>query len=106
VGRLSIRIPWKNLGLNPIIIILEDVFVSASQRDDQEVRRIKLHLFCLYNKSLLFLAFCFSMFCFLSAICISGVWTQLKEENLLEKRLNLLQLNWQSYLGAYAVSLI
>ncbi|KAK4834297.1 hypothetical protein QYF36_020421 [Acer negundo] len=36
VGRLSIRIPWKNLGLNPIIIILEDVFVSASQRDDQE----------------------------------------------------------------------
>ncbi|TXG57716.1 hypothetical protein EZV62_015545 [Acer yangbiense] len=36
VGRLSIRIPWKNLGLNPIVIILEDVFVSASQRDDQE----------------------------------------------------------------------
>ncbi|KAJ4705606.1 Vacuolar protein sorting-associated protein like [Melia azedarach] len=36
VGRLSIRIPWKKLGWDPIIIILEDVFVSASQRDDQE----------------------------------------------------------------------
>ncbi|KAL5806155.1 hypothetical protein ACOSQ4_028888 [Xanthoceras sorbifolium] len=36
VGRLSIRIPWKKLGWDPLIIILEDVFVSASQRDDQE----------------------------------------------------------------------
>ncbi|PKI66840.1 hypothetical protein CRG98_012846 [Punica granatum] len=38
VGRLSIRIPWKKLGWDPIIIILEDVFVLASPRDDEEWR--------------------------------------------------------------------
>ncbi|KAI4331783.1 hypothetical protein L6164_016738 [Bauhinia variegata] len=36
VGRLSIKIPWKKLGWDPIIIILDDVFISASQRGDQE----------------------------------------------------------------------
>ncbi|XP_076908384.1 uncharacterized protein LOC143565241 [Bidens hawaiensis] len=36
VGRLSIRIPWKKLGWDPIIIILEDIFVCASQREDEE----------------------------------------------------------------------
>ncbi|KAF5442140.1 hypothetical protein F2P56_034830 [Juglans regia] len=36
LGRLSIKIPWKKLGWDPIIIILEDVFVCASQRDDHE----------------------------------------------------------------------
>lgn len=36
VGRLSIKIPWKKLGWDPIIIILEDVFISACKRDDQE----------------------------------------------------------------------
>ncbi|XP_059667459.1 uncharacterized protein LOC132312914 [Cornus florida] len=36
VGRLSIKIPWKKLGWDPIIIILEDVFVCACQRDEQE----------------------------------------------------------------------
>ncbi|KDP39724.1 hypothetical protein JCGZ_02744 [Jatropha curcas] len=37
VGRLSIRISWKNLGWDhPIIIVLEDVFICASQRDDHE----------------------------------------------------------------------
>ncbi|KAF7824641.1 putative vacuolar protein sorting-associated protein 13A [Senna tora] len=36
VGRLSIKIPWKKLGWDPIIIVLEDVFISASQRGDQE----------------------------------------------------------------------
>ncbi|KAI5413675.1 hypothetical protein KIW84_058010 [Lathyrus oleraceus] len=35
VGRLSIKIPWKK-PWDPIIIILEDVFISASKRDDQE----------------------------------------------------------------------
>ncbi|KAF1899682.1 hypothetical protein Lal_00019812 [Lupinus albus] len=35
VGRLSIKIPWKK-PWDPIIIILEDVFVSASQRGDEE----------------------------------------------------------------------
>ncbi|XP_047313414.1 uncharacterized protein LOC124916706 [Impatiens glandulifera] len=36
VGRLSIKIPWKKLGWDPIIITLEDVFIRASQRDDHE----------------------------------------------------------------------
>ncbi|KAF6145936.1 hypothetical protein GIB67_007955, partial [Kingdonia uniflora] len=36
VGRLSIKIPWKKLGWDPIIIALEDVFVCVSQRDDHE----------------------------------------------------------------------
>ncbi|KAF8007492.1 hypothetical protein BT93_K1496 [Corymbia citriodora subsp. variegata] len=36
VGRLSIRIPWKKLGWDPIIIVLEDVFVRASDRRDEE----------------------------------------------------------------------
>ncbi|KAI4303707.1 hypothetical protein MLD38_039306 [Melastoma candidum] len=36
VGRLSIRIPWKKLGWDPIIIVLEDVFVRASQREGEE----------------------------------------------------------------------
>ncbi|XP_027357140.1 uncharacterized protein LOC113866515 [Abrus precatorius] len=35
VGKLSIKIPWKR-PWDPIIIILEDVFISASQRGDQE----------------------------------------------------------------------
>ncbi|CAA7025924.1 unnamed protein product [Microthlaspi erraticum] len=36
VGNLSIKIPWKKLGGDPITITLEDVFVCASQRNDQE----------------------------------------------------------------------
>ncbi|XP_048318354.2 uncharacterized protein LOC107405745 isoform X2 [Ziziphus jujuba] len=36
VGKLSIKIPWKKLGWDPIVIMLEDVFVCASQRDDEE----------------------------------------------------------------------
>ncbi|XP_019058238.1 PREDICTED: uncharacterized protein LOC104814962 [Tarenaya hassleriana] len=36
VGRLSIKIPWKKLGREPIIIMLESVFISVSQRSDQE----------------------------------------------------------------------
>ncbi|KAL9243679.1 hypothetical protein vseg_017537 [Gypsophila vaccaria] len=36
IGRLSIRIPWKKLGWDPIIILLEDVFFSAGPRDDHE----------------------------------------------------------------------
>ncbi|KAL1212574.1 hypothetical protein V5N11_021137 [Cardamine amara subsp. amara] len=36
VGKLSIKIPWKKLGRDPIIIMLEDVFICASQRTDQE----------------------------------------------------------------------
>ena len=38
VGRLSIKISWKKLGWDhPIIVVLEDVFICASQRDDYEV---------------------------------------------------------------------
>ncbi|XP_057249486.1 uncharacterized protein LOC104905906 isoform X4 [Beta vulgaris subsp. vulgaris] len=36
VGRLSIKIPWKKLGWDPIIILLEDVFFCAGPRDDHE----------------------------------------------------------------------
>ncbi|XP_050228405.1 uncharacterized protein LOC126677693 isoform X2 [Mercurialis annua] len=37
VGRLSIKISWKKLGWDcPIIIVLEDVFICVSQRDDHE----------------------------------------------------------------------
>ncbi|MCD7449049.1 hypothetical protein HAX54_048743 [Datura stramonium] len=36
VGKLSIKIPWKKLGWDPVIISLEDVLVCASQRDDKE----------------------------------------------------------------------
>nr|XP_027100369.1 uncharacterized protein LOC113719357 isoform X2 [Coffea arabica] len=36
VGKLSIKIPWKKLGWDPIIIVLEDVFISACQREDKE----------------------------------------------------------------------
>ncbi|CAI9097127.1 OLC1v1033463C2 [Oldenlandia corymbosa var. corymbosa] len=36
VGKLSIKIPWKKLGWDPIIIVLEDVFISARQREDKE----------------------------------------------------------------------
>ncbi|XAR69468.1 hypothetical protein NMG60_11001057, partial [Bertholletia excelsa] len=36
VGRLSIKIPWKKLGWDPIIITIEEVFVCACQCDDKE----------------------------------------------------------------------
>lgn len=39
VGRLSIKIPWKKLGWDPIIISLEDVLVCACQRNDEEWSR-------------------------------------------------------------------
>ncbi|KAJ1693233.1 hypothetical protein LUZ63_009931 [Rhynchospora breviuscula] len=35
-GKLSIKIPWKKLGWDPIIIVLEDVFISACEREDTE----------------------------------------------------------------------
>lgn len=36
IGKLSIRIPWKKLGWDPIIIVIEDVFVCACPREDSE----------------------------------------------------------------------
>lgn len=36
VGKLSIKVPWKKLGWEPIIVALEDVFICACQRDDHE----------------------------------------------------------------------
>ncbi|KAK4437330.1 hypothetical protein Salat_0066900 [Sesamum alatum] len=36
VGKLSIKIPWKKLGWDPLIIILEDVYICISQRHDEE----------------------------------------------------------------------
>lgn len=44
VGRLSIKIPWKKLGWDPIIISLEDVLVCACQRNDDEVTYICLKI--------------------------------------------------------------
>uniref|UniRef100_A0A1U7WPK3 Uncharacterized protein LOC104228469 n=1 Tax=Nicotiana sylvestris TaxID=4096 RepID=A0A1U7WPK3_NICSY len=38
VGKLSIKIPWKKLGWDPVIISLEDILVCASQRDEKEWR--------------------------------------------------------------------
>lgn len=53
VGKLSIKIPWKKLGWDPIEIILEDVFLCASQRNDQEVifslRYVHLKRKCSWN---------------------------------------------------------
>lgn len=51
VGKLSIKIPWKKLGRDPIIIMLEDVFICASQRNDQEVNSLYSCLFFLYMTS-------------------------------------------------------
>lgn len=39
VGKLSIKILWKKLGWDPIVIVLEDVFISACQREDKELIR-------------------------------------------------------------------
>ncbi|KAK9923904.1 hypothetical protein M0R45_032301 [Rubus argutus] len=36
IGKISIKIPWKKLGWNPLVISLENVFLCASQRDDEE----------------------------------------------------------------------
>ena len=48
VGKLSINIPWTMHGRESIIITLDDVFVCASQRDDQEV----ISMFLLKKKAL------------------------------------------------------
>lgn len=36
IGKLSIKVPWKRLGWDSINIVLEDVFLSACRRDDDE----------------------------------------------------------------------
>ncbi|ONK64446.1 uncharacterized protein A4U43_C07F26050 [Asparagus officinalis] len=36
VGKLSIKVPWKKLGWEPIIVALEDVFICACQREEDE----------------------------------------------------------------------
>lgn len=36
IGKLSIKIPWKKLGWDPILIALEDVYVCTCRRDDSE----------------------------------------------------------------------
>ncbi|URE30654.1 vacuolar protein [Musa troglodytarum] len=36
VGKLSIKIPWKKLGWDPIIVVLENIFICACQREDNE----------------------------------------------------------------------
>lgn len=36
IGKLSIKIPWKKLGWDPVIIILEDVYICVGQREDKD----------------------------------------------------------------------
>ncbi|CAA7410692.1 unnamed protein product [Spirodela intermedia] len=36
IGKLSIRIPWKKLGWDPIVIVLEDVFFCACSRGSHD----------------------------------------------------------------------
>ncbi|XP_073129939.1 intermembrane lipid transfer protein VPS13 isoform X2 [Henckelia pumila] len=36
IGKLSIKIPWKKLGWDPVIIILEDIYICVSQREDKD----------------------------------------------------------------------
>ncbi|XP_050382411.1 uncharacterized protein LOC126799284 isoform X2 [Argentina anserina] len=36
IGKISIKIPWKKLGWDPFVISLENVYLCASQRDDEE----------------------------------------------------------------------
>uniref|UniRef100_A0A1D1Z4D3 Putative vacuolar protein sorting-associated protein 13A n=1 Tax=Anthurium amnicola TaxID=1678845 RepID=A0A1D1Z4D3_9ARAE len=36
IGKLSIKIPWKKLGWDPIVIVLEDIFLCACSRDNHE----------------------------------------------------------------------
>lgn len=97
VGKLSIKIPWKKLGRDPIIIMLEDVFVCASQRNDQEVLSLSssplLYTWqvCAINTK------CFHGHC-------SGVQMWLRKESLLVRKLSLLLQNWQNCPGASSVS--
>jgi hypothetical protein len=36
IGKLSIKIPWKKLGWDPILIALEEVYICTCRRDDSE----------------------------------------------------------------------
>lgn len=56
VGKLSIKIPWKKLGWDPVIISLEDVLICASQRDDKEVLHHNLFLRWRTERRILFLS--------------------------------------------------
>ncbi|KAG0496668.1 hypothetical protein HPP92_001359 [Vanilla planifolia] len=38
IGKLSIRIPWKRFGREPIVVVIEDVFICACDRRDDEWR--------------------------------------------------------------------
>jgi hypothetical protein len=76
VGKLSIKIPWKK-PWDPIIIILEDVFISASKRDDHEV--FQLHSVC-------FVVCTYCIYYLIQCCCDSGMLMLSKEESLLAKR--------------------
>lgn len=82
VGKLSIKIPWKKIGWEPIIIKLEDVFISATQRSDQEVTFF-LILFLYTTLNLVHGYF-------------SGVQMWLRKESLLARKLSLLLQNWRN----------
>ena len=37
VGKLKIQVPWTKLGREPILIVLQDVYICACPRDEFEV---------------------------------------------------------------------
>lgn len=89
VGKLSIKIPWKKLGRDPIIIMLEDVFICASQRNDQEVNSLYSCLFfffSIHDKCLPLNPYILHGHC-------SGVQMSLRKESLLVSKLSLLLQN-------------
>lgn len=91
VGKLSIKVPWKKIGWEPIIIKLEDVFISATQRSDQEVTFFFI-LFFLYTTLNLVHGYC------------SGVQMWLRRESLLARKLSLLLQNWRNCPSVSSVS--
>lgn len=92
VGKLSIKVPWKKIGWEPIIIKLEDVFISATQRSDQEVTFFFYSFFFLYTTLNLVHGYC------------SGVQMWLRRESLLARKLSLLLQNWRNCPSVSSVS--
>lgn len=107
VGRLSIRIPWKKLGWDPIIIVLEDVFVRASDRRDEEVSpRVCVLMRVEWSPAIRNCSDmrCLVLFRWRARRGCSGVRRLLKGENSLARRRNLRLLSLRNYHDGCAVS--
>ena len=94
VGRLSIKISWKKLGWDhPIIVVLEDVFICLTGYNSQISLPWKMYKIYWFILEALLCILQFHAFANQIASCVchcSGPWRQLKQENMLAKRLNLL----------------